>query len=70
MMVKKDSSDMETYQIVFGPGNLGSVYWRGSLEEVRRLAGHMASQCGAGVFQIVDTNGAEVCFEERPNSVN
>ena len=61
---------METYQIVFDRDGRGPVFWSGSLEEVRRLASHIASQCGAGVFHIIDANGVEVCFEERPNFLN
>jgi len=46
--------------------DIGTLYWKGSLEETRRLATHVATKVDADAFRISDFTDAEVGSEKRP----
>jgi hypothetical protein len=46
--------------------DIGTLYWRGSLDETRRLATHIATRVEADTFRISDFTDAEVGSEKRP----
>jgi hypothetical protein len=46
--------------------DIGTLYWKGSLEETRRLATHIAIKVNADDFRISDLSDAEVDSEKRP----
>lgn len=46
--------------------DIGTLYWNGSLEEIRRLATHIAIKVNADDFRISDLSDAEVDSEKRP----
>ena len=46
--------------------DIGTLYWNGSLEEIRRLATHIAIKVDADAFRVSDFTEAEVGSEKRP----
>jgi hypothetical protein len=57
---------MTQYKINFERGGgTETMYWTGSFEEIRALAGQIASQLKADVFRIIElADGAEVWSEK------
>lgn len=57
-----------SYRVIFqrDGGDIGTLYWNGSLEETRRLATQIAIRCEADTFRILDSTDAEVSSEKCP----